>query len=49
MQLEVSKLEAALNMTVSHWAQMRSGHGEFANRTLTILNSLLDMQECLRH
>ena len=41
LQMEILKLETALNMTVSHWAEMKSGHGEFANKTLTVLASLM--------
>jgi len=42
-QLEILKLETALNMTVTHWAELKSGHSEFANRTLGILKSLVDL------
>lgn len=43
LQMEILKLEAALNMTVSHWAEMKSGHGEFANKTLAVLASLMKL------
>ena len=41
--LEILKLETALNMTVTHWAELKSGHSEFANKTLGILNSLVEL------
>ena len=41
VQMEILKLETALNMTVSHWAEMKSGHGEFANKTLAVLANLM--------
>ena len=41
--LEILKLETALNMTVTHWAELKSGHSEFANKTLDLLNSLVEM------
>ena len=43
LQLEIQKLDAALNMTVSHWEDMKSGHKEFANKTLEMLASIIDM------
>ena len=45
LQMEILKLETALNMTVSHWAEMKSGHGEFANKTLTVLASLMKLAQ----
>merc|ERR1719186_175768 len=42
-EFEVLKLEMALNMTVSHWAELKSGHSQFANKTLNILNSLVEL------
>eukprot|EP00092_Neocalanus_flemingeri_P007315 GFUD01007901.1.p1 GENE.GFUD01007901.1~~GFUD01007901.1.p1 ORF type:complete len:539 (+),score=172.53 GFUD01007901.1:31-1617(+) len=42
-ELEILKLETALNMTVTHWADLKSGHSEFANKTLSILNSLVEI------
>ena len=43
LKTEILKLETALNMTVSHWAEMKSGHGEFANKTLTVLSNLMNL------
>ena len=43
LQLEILKLEAALNMTVSHWKELKSGHSEFADKTLDMLKDILDM------
>ena len=43
LQTEILKLETALNMTVSGWAEMRSGHGEFANKTLAVLATLMKL------
>ena len=42
-ELEILKLETALNMTVSHWAELKSGHSDFANKTLDILNNLVEL------
>jgi len=43
--LEIMKLETALNLTVSHWAELKSGHSEFANRTLDLLNDLVELSQ----
>jgi len=43
LDLEILKLETALNMTVTHWAELKSGHSEFANKTLDLLNSLVEL------
>ena len=43
LQLEILKLEAALNMTVSHWKELKNGHSEFADKTLDMLKDILDM------
>ena len=37
LQLQILKLEAALNLTVSHAAELRVGHSALANRTLALL------------
>ena len=43
LQTEVVKLEAALNMTVSQWADLKSGHTEFAKKTLAILSNMMEL------
>ena len=43
LETEISKLEAALNMTVSHWAELKTGHTEFAKKTLTILSNMMEL------
>ena len=43
LETEISKLEAALNMTVSHWAELKTGHTEFAKKTLNILSNLMEL------
>ena len=43
LQLEILKLESALNISVSHWANMKTDHNEFANKTLAILANIRDI------
>ena len=43
LQLEILKLESALNISISHWADMKTDHGEFANKTLAILANIRDI------
>ena len=43
LQKEILKLESALNMTINHWAEMKSGHSEFANRTLLMLADIINL------
>ena len=43
LQDEILKLESALNMTISHWAEMKSGHNEFANKTLLMLADIINL------
>ena len=45
LQTEISKLEAAVNLTVSHWADLRSGHSQFAKKTLDILSDLMELAQ----
>ena len=45
LDTELAKLEAALNMTVSHWADLKSGHTEFANKTLAILSDMMELAQ----
>ena len=43
LQLQILKLEAALNLTVSHAAELRAGHSALANRTLALLASVVEL------
>ena len=45
LQTEISKLEAAVNLTVSHWADLKSGHSQFAKKTLDILSDLMELAQ----
>lgn len=45
LQTEITKLEAAINLTVSHWAELKSGHTEFAKKTLDILSDMMELAQ----
>merc|ERR1719471_2808306 len=43
LQLEILKLEAALNMTITHWAELKTDHNDLADKTLGMLKNIIDM------
>ena len=45
LQTELTKLEAAVNLTVSHWADLKSGHTQFAKKTLDILSDMMELAQ----
>ena len=45
LQTEITKLEAAINLTVSHWADLKSGHSQFAKKTLDILSDMMELAQ----